>query len=949
MRPGGDLAYPEGEAVNLEAKYQGAPSKWRGVSMKKFLSKEFLFDRLMGALLVVLGIAVILGWVLHKPIMVQIAPGFVAMVFNTALCFAFGGIALLLPERYPDLRRRGQMLLGGLMILLALAVLAQDIFHRNFGIDQAILEAWLSDSNPNPGRMAPNTAIAFIVSGLILVLLSLPGKWWHITVQVLTFAVLIIGLTGLVGYTLKLESLYGWHQYTRMALHTALGFIIFGAGLAGMWYRSDWYQAQYQGKDEQRIGMVGGAILVTIALTAGLSGFSALEKQNDTLVRNGLQFNLKIRTDLFKTTIEQGFAGTGSITKRPFLVTQMRKLREGNDQTAIDGVQNVAQNILTFSFSAVAFYDRPGKQVAHAGSFIRRPELTIALNEPHTGKLFWSQGLVLQTKMDIVDQGERLGTVIAEQPLPTLTKMFFDFRGLGESGDMVVCAALNQEMQCFPTRLAQKILILPREISQEPLPMSRALAGSSGVVIAQDYRAQKVMAAYSPIGSLGLGMVLKMDIAELYQPIRSQLEKTVPLILVLVLIGVLLLRWQVVPLVRRLVHSEQQARDINAKLTQSEMRTRAVVDHAKDGIMTFDEQGLMESFNPAAADMFGYTPAEVIGKNITMIMPEEMHAAHQRGLRRYLETGAANVVGKDSVEMPGKSKDGSILKIELGISEMRFAERRMFVGILRDITERRREQDELKATSMALSRSNRELQDFASVASHDLQEPLRKVQTFGDRLKAKCADALGEEGRDYLARMQNAAARMQSLIIDLLNFSRVTTNAQAFIQVDLKKVAEEVLSDLEVRITQTKACIELDDLPTINADPLQMRQLLQNLIGNALKFHREEEAPKVKIYSSQLNGHDGGGMGGQPTSELCQIIVEDNGIGFDEKYLDRIFTVFQRLHGREAYEGTGIGLAISRKIAERHGGSITAASRPGQGAKFIVTLLIKQTEGSSAP
>ena len=234
--------------------------------------------------------------------------------------------------------------------------------------------------------------------------------------------------------------------------------------------------------------------------------------------------------------------------------------------------------------------------------------------------------------------------------------------------------------------------------------------------------------------------------------------------------------------------------------------------------------------------------------------------------------------------------------------------------------------------SQELTRSNEELQQFAFGASHDLQEPLRKIKTFGDRLKATCGDALTPQGRDYLERMQNAAQRMQNLIEDLLTLSRVTTRAQPFVSVDLAQVTQEVLSDLEVNIQQTGACVEVGELATITGDPLQMRQLLQNLIGNALKFHQQQEPPFVKIYS-QITRIAGG-------SEHCQIIVEDDGIGFDEKYLNRIFNVFQRLHGRSEYEGTGIGLAICRKIAERHHGSITAQSKPGQGAKFIVTLPI---------
>lgn len=247
---------------------------------------------------------------------------------------------------------------------------------------------------------------------------------------------------------------------------------------------------------------------------------------------------------------------------------------------------------------------------------------------------------------------------------------------------------------------------------------------------------------------------------------------------------------------------------------------------------------------------------------------------------------------------------------------------------------------------LELARSNSELQQFASIASHDLQEPLRKIQTFGNRLKNKYAEALTEQGLDYLERMQNAAERMQILIDDLLSLSRVTTKAQPFVTVNLNQITQEVLSDLEVRIQQCNNCVTVSELPTIDADPVQMRQLLQNLISNALKFHHGEKPQAIKVYSHNLES-EANTTGGSSTLEWFQLIVEDNGIGFDEKYLDRIFNVFQRLHTRSEYEGTGMGLAICRKIAERHGGSITGKSTLGQGAKFIVKLPKQQRKGEN--
>ena len=252
----------------------------------------------------------------------------------------------------------------------------------------------------------------------------------------------------------------------------------------------------------------------------------------------------------------------------------------------------------------------------------------------------------------------------------------------------------------------------------------------------------------------------------------------------------------------------------------------------------------------------------------------------------------------------------------------------------------------LKARTEELTRSNTELEQFAYISSHDLQEPLRKVQAFGDMLANQFRDVLGDEGRDYLQRMQGAAKRMQGLINDLLNYSRITTKAQPFLPVNLSDVVRLVLIDLEARIQETGGRVDLGLLPTLDADPTQMRQLLQNLIGNALKYHRKTEPPVVKVQSQLLPLGDRAFPSQGPPIQFCEITVEDNGIGFEQKYVDRIFAPFERLHGRSEYEGTGMGLAICRKIAERHGGSITARSVPDQGSTFVVTIPLQQPQGA---
>ena len=257
-----------------------------------------------------------------------------------------------------------------------------------------------------------------------------------------------------------------------------------------------------------------------------------------------------------------------------------------------------------------------------------------------------------------------------------------------------------------------------------------------------------------------------------------------------------------------------------------------------------------------------------------------------------------------------------------------------------DITDRKSAELELENFAQRLQESNQELQAFASVASHDLQEPLRKVITFGERLQSKYAEQLDERGTDYLWRMQNAALRMQTLINDLLDFSRITTTAQAFSRVSLNTIAGEVLDDLEARIEELQGTVICGPLPDIEGDALQIRQLLQNLLGNALKFHRPGVPPVI---------HLSGAIEPDPTGDgdFCRISVLDNGIGIESQYVERIFGVFQRLHSRSEYEGSGIGLAICRKIVLRHHGTIEVYGALGQGTEFVVRLPAVHMERAS--
>ncbi|MCP4358125.1 MAG: PAS domain S-box protein, partial [Chloroflexi bacterium] len=363
-------------------------------------------------------------------------------------------------------------------------------------------------------------------------------------------------------------------------------------------------------------------------------------------------------------------------------------------------------------------------------------------------------------------------------------------------------------------------------------------------------------------------------------------------------------------------------------LQVSARKYRNLFEGSQDAIFITTLAGRFIDMNPAGLIIIGFAWEELRQRHVVQMYANPADRA------KFLETIQKNNDVED-FETDLRRKDGAIIHVLITATTQVTEDGEIyFQGIIRDITEQKRAEAQLHTYMEELERSNQELQQFAYIASHDLQEPLRKVRTFGDRLETRYGDVLDQHGQDYLNRMQNAATRMQTLIEDLLTFSRVTTRIRPFALADLNWVVREVLRDLEVRIEELQAQVIVRDLPVIEADQVQMRLLFQNLISNALKFHRAEVSPLVRIEASLFS---------EEYESWCQITVVDNGIGFEEKYLDRIFTVFQRLHGRTKYAGTGIGLAICRRIVERHKGQITAVSQPGKGASFIITLPVRQS------
>ena len=378
------------------------------------------------------------------------------------------------------------------------------------------------------------------------------------------------------------------------------------------------------------------------------------------------------------------------------------------------------------------------------------------------------------------------------------------------------------------------------------------------------------------------------------------------------------------------------ARDVTERrraeeaLRIAEATSQGILAISADAVVCVSEEQRIMLFNQGAENIFGYRAEEVLGQPLELLVPEYVRDRHAQHVRDF---GASGVTARrmgERGEISGRRKDGTVFPAEASISKLEVGGKTIFTAVVRDATERRRAAEELAAYADELARSNDDLQQFAYVASHDLQEPLRMVASYTQLLARRYRGQLDADADEFIGFAVDGVTRMQALINDLLAYSRAGRKEGDRTHVPLGEVVDKVVRVLGPAITTADAVVTCDRLPTVWGDAGQLGQLLQNLIGNAIKF-RGSEPPRVHVSARREDGE-------------WLVSVRDNGIGIAPEFTSRIFVIFQRLHSRNEYPGTGIGLAICRKIVERHGGRIWVESEPGHGATFHFTLPDKKAD-----
>ena len=890
--------------------------------MKKVIS----IQTWTGLLILFLGLMVIFGWVTHNSQLTQMNAEFVGMVFNSALCFSLIGITFLVPAGHP-VKSALRFWVGWILIAIASQSFIENLFGISVGIDRASFHAWSQDGNPHPGRMAMNSSMGFFLAGLVLVLSQRVTKRRGVVIQFATFLLLFIGLTGLVGYLLQLDLLYGF-KTTRMAVHSAAGMVLVAFGLWDSWFHSDWYRSRKYFTDGDKIVFVGTALLIIVALTAGVSGLAAQQATFEHVLTQNLIFAVKNQSELFHVEVDQSVDNARDIAGRSSLIRLTRELAlHPDDKNLHDELVSLSQNALITGATGIVVYNNANAELIRLGTFAKQSPLTVDLGLNISSVLLWSDGFYLNSSIAILDKDNIVGRLILEEPLVHLTSN----KELENGSDIRMCAPKGARLLCFPDRAHAEVYEIDNEhVNGRATAMSLAVKGKTGTFKGWDYRNVNVIAAYGSLTTTGLGIVVQKDTEQLLEPIREQFKWSIPLLLFLAASGALLLRAQIIPLATKLLRSEREASD-------KALRIRTIMDNVGEGIITLDEKGMIESFNRAASNIFGYSADEVIGTTIKNLMPEEMRAAHEAGMKRYLSGGTPRVVGHKSVELPGLHKSGKVFHLELAINAMEIDGQHLFVGIVRDISERKKTEFELRTAMKQAELANQAKSEFVANMSHEIRTPLNAVLGMAQLL---AGTELSNDQKKYLDMIHSSGKSLLGILNDILDFSKIEAGRMELSPAPFR--IGDVLHSLATIMSvnagdknlELAIGIEPDVPTTVIGDSHRLQQVLVNLVGNAIKFTEQGEVSVLVECVSQQPG----------ITTLC-FSVRDTGIGMTQAQQDRLFSPFTQADSSvtRKFGGTGLGLTITRRFVELMGGDIKIRSILGQGSEFSVTLPFRLT------
>jgi PAS domain S-box-containing protein len=1003
------------------------------IKCKKIIIDQIKTDN-CAWLLIIMGLVVIVGWYLNNSYLVQIHPSFVPMQFNTALGFLLCGVMLNYISKN---KNRPALILSLIVILLGVLTLCQYIFQVDFGIDELFMDHSILTKTSHAGRMAPNTALCFSLSGLsILLLMLLNNKHKNKVVVISGSLIFSLGMVALIGYISGIDTAYGWSNLTRMAFHTSIGFLIMGAGIVIFIWRNEL-------KDNLVLPDWMHMVVLITALTVTVSLWQAL---HTTELRQ-----IKIKTEQLSSHIKHYF--NSSFDSQVSALKRLADRWEYNGKTPRE----------IWEADALSYYE--DYKIFQAIEWVD--------TSSHVRWVVPLEGNESIVDMDVFFGEERISALKNAKENDQITvSEIFKLKQTGEYGFLVYFPLFIDEGFDGYIAAVYSLEKLFNKLLIEQLEEGYQFYLKHGNEITYTSHTNNLDVNIKDVYEIDLyvknkNWILYMIVPEQKTSVASGLILAIGVILSILLGFATWLVRKVFLDRKRLKEYADVLKSYTNEVHASKQELQGVLDSAVDAIISIDDKGIIATVNQACLEIFGYQEGELVGNNIKMLMPSPYHEGHDSYLKNYHETGDKKIIGIGR-EVIGRRKDGSEFPIELSVSENQTISGHTFTGILRDISERKEAlrnlsiqkeyyeslihnlnvpafilntshkviiwnkaceemtgvlsedvigtsdhwrgfynenrplladivldqsfeqiddlyeielensfieggrhiqnwcpipvkgtplylaidagpifdkegnlvaivevlkditklkqvQDALEKRQQELERSNTELQRFAYVASHDLQEPLRMVSSFTQLLADRYKDKLDEQANEFIDFAVDGAKRMQSLIQDLLLLSRVDRKEEPFEKCSGNKLYEYAVLNLQMSINETQTELECGELPDVYGDEIQLIQLFQNLIGNAVKYRDLNRTNLVKVYAKTCNEH-------------WKFFIEDNGIGISSEFYEKVFQIFKRLHTKHDYSGTGIGLALCKKIIERHGGEIGVDSKPGEGSIFYFTL-----------
>ncbi|TNE28836.1 MAG: PAS domain S-box protein [Alphaproteobacteria bacterium] len=904
-----------------------------------------LYALIPGVTVLLMGITVIAGWYMENSLLIQVHPDFAPMQYNTAFCFllsAAGLVLLSLGYVFPA------KIAGGAALTFSSLTMSQYILNINLGIDTLFVETDIMTKTSHPGRMAPNTALCFALAGLALIF----SNKKNIFVS-LSFSVLLMSLLALTGYLIRTEQIYGWGSLTRMAIHTASGFFILGSGLLASGIKD-----RDQSFDVWQVTPMAVAITgVVLTFFAWAGAKEAVHEQNqqyfETLVVE-TEETLKTRFKLYEQSL---WGAAGFINASDFVSSFEWK-------NYMDTLQ-VKKHLPGVAGIGFIDYVRGADLNAYLEKIRESDDMPDFVNRPNT---FYPDKFIVRHIYPKESNQDSLGLdigyeihrrVAAERARDTgtaaLTKIiYFSKDGVRDPGFMMMVPVYIGKTT--PENIKER-----REKIQgwvyEPFigeDFLRELASVS--------RGQVDMMVYDgsitrPESLIYGGEHIPGDFLDIAHKMQSRIlvagrvwtidwhstrgfkapssTKTPYLIL---LVGFLFtaLIYAVFDQLLRQKTAVQNTLRLREKMTgieETQKFLQAILDNTAEGLIVIDGKGSVISFNNACIRIFGYEPEEVIGRNVKMLMPNPYQSAHDGYLKNYMSGGAAKIIGTLGREFEGLHKDGESFPIELAVTEISTGEDRFFCGIVRDISERKEAEEELKAAQLDAEEANRAKSEFLAHMSHELRTPMNSI--IGMTRLMYEDNSMSDEHREMTGIVYRSADNLLDILNDILDLSKIEAN-----ELDLESIPfslHEVVNNLMetmMAISSSKglhlSCrYEGDDIPYLRGDPLRVGRILMNLVSNAVKYTNDGEV-EVIISANRLNDH---------TIET-RLAVKDTGIGIAEDKLDRVFDKFAQADSTitRRFGGTGLGLNITKQLIHMMSGTISVESVLDEGSVFTAVI-----------